>query len=247
MSSSSSHDQQNNPWFGISMVLIGIIAGYVIAVSTTSSGPARTPMPEPPSAPVQQPPEVFPEVTNVVPVDLSKDHIRGNKKAKIALIEYSDLECPYCKVVHSTYKQIVDQYGDDVMWVYRHFPLEFHANAMKESEASECVAELGGDDAFWQFIDLLYERTTSGGTGFPLSELAPLAAEIGVDQGRFQACLDSGKYTALVEEQLATGQASGVQGTPGNILYNIKEKKGIVVSGARPFAQFEAQILKMLQ
>jgi protein-disulfide isomerase len=186
-----SHEQQNTVWFGISMVLIGVIAGYVLAL-LTAANPVSAPTPREQPVPTVQAPEQLQDAANVVPVDLSKDHIRGNKNARIALIEYSDMECPYCKAVHPTYKQIIDQYGDKVMWVYRHFPLDFHANAMKQAEASECVAEIGGEDAFWKYVDAIYDRTQSGGQGFPLSELGPLAAEIGVNQGRFQACLDSG-------------------------------------------------------
>ena len=72
----------------------------------------------------------------------SKDHIRGNKNAKLSLVEYSDLECPFCKRFHLTMQELMETYGDKIRWVYRHFPLSFHANAQKEAESTECVAEL---------------------------------------------------------------------------------------------------------
>ncbi len=95
---------------------------------------------------------------NVVPVDTSKEHIRGNANAQFALIEYSDLQCPFCKRVHPTFQQIMQNYGDRVMWVYRHFPLPatMHPDAEKLAEGAECAAELGGNDAFWQYVDSVF-------------------------------------------------------------------------------------------
>ena len=95
------------------------------------------------------------EALNVTPIDFDKEHVRGNKDAKIAIIEYSDFECPFCHRVHPTYKQIMETYGDSVVWVYRHFPLSFHPSAMPFAVGSECVAELAGNDAFWSFTDAL--------------------------------------------------------------------------------------------
>ena len=137
-------------------------------------------------------------------------------------------------------------YGDKVMWVYRHYPLPFHANAEKEAEATDCVAELGGNDTAWKFIDGIFEKTTSGGTGFPLDQLAPLAKQIGVDAQKFQTCLNGGKYAKHVQEEIASGSAAGVSGTPGNIDYNLKTKEGREISGAQPFANFQTTIDAML-
>lgn len=90
---------------------------------------------------------------------LSEDeHIRGNKDAPIALVEYSDYECPYCQFFHITGKKLIQDYGDKVFWVYRHLPIEqSHPESPKKAEAAECVAELAGNDAFWSFSDTLYE------------------------------------------------------------------------------------------
>jgi protein-disulfide isomerase len=180
-------------------------------------------------------------------VDKNKDHIRGDKNARIALVEYSDLECPFCKQFHLTAKQILEEYKGKVMWIYRDYPLSFHANAQKESEASECVASLGGEDAYWKYIDAIYERTTSNGTGFALDSLAPLAGEVGVDQSAFQNCLDKGQFTQKVKDELAQGTKEGVTGTPGNILLDTKTGKTQLIPGAIPFDQIKPMIDGMLK
>lgn len=94
------------------------------------------------------------EALNLTPIDFEREHIRGSKEnAEFAIIEYSDFQCPFCHRVHPTYQQIMDTYGDKVVWVYRHFPLSFHPDAMPFAVGSECVANLGGNDAFWAFTD----------------------------------------------------------------------------------------------
>jgi protein-disulfide isomerase len=173
------------------------------------------------------------------------DHIRGNKDAKVTLIEYSDFECPFCKNFQSTISDLTKTYGDKIRLVYRHYPLPFHANAQKEAEASECVAQLGGNDSFWKFSDAIYQRTTSNGTGFALDALGPLAAEVGVNQQQFQSCLDSGKYEKLVKDSITEGQTAGVQGTPSTFIVDSKGKNELVV-GAQPIDAFKTVIDKAL-
>lgn len=182
-----------------------------------------------------------------VPKVNDADHVRGSKKARIALIEYSDIECPFCKRFHPTAKQILDTYKDDVMWVYRHYPLSFHANAQKEAEAVECANELGGSDIFWKYLDALYERTTSNGTGFALDALTPLAKELGLNDVAFKECLDSGKFAQHIQDDMNGGSSAGVTGTPGNILLDTKTGKTLLIPGAVPFEQIKPDIDAMLK
>lgn len=150
-----------------------------------------------------------------IPPVTRADHIRGNPNAKVVLVEYSDYECPYCKSFHPTMQQLMQTNGNDIAWVYRQFPIQqIHPNAPKESEAGECVAELGGDAAFWRFTDLIFERTASGGTGFALDQLPALAKEVGVDGARFKDCLDSGRMAQKVQSQMSEGTTGGIEGTP---------------------------------
>lgn len=169
-----------------------------------------------------------------------KDHIKGNRDAKVKIIEYSDFECPFCKSFHPTMQQILKDYGDNVAWVLRHYPLSFHANAQKEAEAAECVGELGGDENFWAFTDKIFERTTSNGTGFALTKLGPLALEVGVDQVQFQQCLDSGKYAQFVKDSISEGQSAGVSGTPTSFV--VFDGTNKLIAGALPIEQVKQAI-----
>ena len=89
-----------------------------------------------------------------VPKLKDQDHLKGNKNAEVLLIEYSDFQCPYCQRFHPTTTQILEEYKDQVALVYRHFPLDqIHPYARPAANASECVKDLGGEDAFWKFAD----------------------------------------------------------------------------------------------
>jgi protein-disulfide isomerase len=178
-----------------------------------------------------------------VPPPSGDDHVYGNPDAPVTLIEYSDFECPYCKRFHGTAKQLVDSSNGQVNWVYRHFPLASHnPGAQQQAEAAECAAELGGNDAFWNFTNAIYARTKSGGKGFPIENLTPLAVEIGLDRGKFQQCLESGRFTRKVQQQMAEGEHAGVSGTPGNILYHKPTGRVIALHGAQPIERFKQAV-----
>ncbi len=155
-----------------------------------------------------------------VPAVTSADHILGNPNALIKLVEYSDLECPACKVFHPSVKQVIDQYGKNgqVAWIYRHFPLvQLHPKAQREAEAAECAAELGGNTKFWAFIDRLFEITPANDRLDP-AELPKIAAYIGLDEKLFTACLESGKYKKAVEDSINAALELGANGTPSTYL-----------------------------
>ena len=185
---------------------------------------------------------------NVRRVSADRDHIYGNPDAIVSLIEYSDFECPFCKRFHATPKKLVEAYDGKVNWVYRHFPLAFHnPGAQKQAEASECAAELGGNDAFWRYTDLIYKRTRSNGKGFPIKNLVPLAQEIGLDAAGFRQCLDEGRFADRVKEDYDEGTRVGVSGTPGNILLHNETGKVIPKSGAAPFDTLKDLIDELLE
>ncbi len=204
----------------------------------------QAPRPTPPAAQPNQPAAETP--TGVAPPITKADHIRGDIRAPLIWIEYSDFECPFCKRFHPTMLRMLEEYAGKIKFVYRHFPLSFHQNAQKEAEASECANELGGTKAFWKYTDLIFERTTANGTGFALDALVPLAKEIGLNETKFKNCLDSGKYAAHVQQDEAGGQGAGVNGTPGSFLIG-KDGKAQLLSGALPYEQVKAAIEAQLR
>ncbi len=188
------------------------------------------------------------QLKNLRPVSKNNDHIYGNPKAPATLIEYSDFECPYCKRFHFSVKEFIDKSEGKVNWVYRHYPLPFHnPGAQKEAEASECAAAQGGNEAFWKYTDLIFLRTKAGGKGFPIENLVPMADEIDLDKDAFEKCLNDGEMTARVEADLENGSASGITGTPGNVLINNDSGESIFLNGALSTQQLSASLKEILK
>lgn len=176
----------------------------------------------------------------------SDDHIRGDENAAITFVEYSDLECPFCKRFHPTMIQLLDEYEGKVRWVYRHFPLDqLHSKARKEAEATECANELDGNDGFWAYIDRLFEITPSNNR-LELDQLPQIAQDVGLDQAEFKACLDSGKYAQHIQEDYSDAVSAGGRGTPYNIIIDADGNK-FPVSGAVPYEQLKQVMDSLLQ
>lgn len=168
----------------------------------------------------------------------STDHVLGNRDASVVVYEFSDYECPYCQQHHATLQKLLEKYPQKIAWVYKHFPLSMHIHGKEKAEAAECVAEIGGNTAFWTFSDLLF----ASGTDTPLSELNSLAKKAGVDGSKFDSCVASGRHASTVTAQQKLGESLGIQGTPGNIIINSRTGEQKFVSGALPLDQFSALI-----
>ena len=174
-------------------------------------------------------------VTNMQPIT-GDDYVRGNPKARVKIVEYSDLECPFCKTFHYTLKQVISNYGNDVAWVFRHAPLDqLHSKARKEAEALECAGDLGGNDKFWEYMDRLMELTPSN-NGLDLAQLPQIAEYVGLNKSKFDSCLASGKFSKKVQSQLDNAVKSGFQGTPFSILV-VDDVPIAPISGALPFTE----------
>lgn len=182
---------------------------------------------------------------NIIPVDKDNDWIKGDKNADISIVEFSDLECPFCKRFHATMNQIIVEYDGQVNWIYRHFPLtSLHSKAQREAEATECAGEQKGNDGFWAYVDRLFEITPAN-NGLEDSQLTDIAKYVGLNIDKFQECLDSGKYTKKVQDQSQQAQAAGGRGTPYSVILVGDQK--IPISGALPFESVKSTLDSLLK
>src|SRR5919201_2575546 len=141
-------------------------------------------------------------------VDPGRDHIRGPEAAPVTLVEYGDYECPYCGQAEVVVRELLDSFGDDVRYVWRHLPLsDVHPNAQIAAEATEAAAAQG---AFWDMHDTLLDHQHE----LTPPDLRRHAEELGLDVERFWDELRRREHAERVAEDVGTADASGVAGTP---------------------------------
>ena len=157
-----------------------------------------------------------------IPVDGAP--VKGQADARITLVEFSDFECPYCSAAEKQVDIVMAAYPKDLKLVYKQFPLSMHPHAELAAEASLAAREQG---KFWEMYEVLFKnfRTLSR------NSIMAMAKDIGLDMDKFKADLDSGKYKAVVEKDLADGEAAGVYGTPAFYI-NGKQYNGEVTLAA---------------
>lgn len=165
----------------------------------------------------------------VVQVGLGSLPPKGNPKAPVTIIEFSDYECPFCKRVEPSVAEVLKVYGPDkVRLVYRNFPLPFHSNARPAAEAAGCAAEQG---KFWE-----YHEKLMAATDLSAESLKTMAGAVGVDQKKFDECVANQKYKDAVDKDIADGEEAGVNGTPAFFI------NGRMLDGAQPFEKFKTLI-----
>jgi protein-disulfide isomerase len=157
------------------------------------------------------------------------DPVRGPDNAPVTIIEFSEYQCPFCGRVTPTLHQLQQKYGDKIRIVFKDFPLPNHLQAPKAAEAAHCAGDQG---KYWELHDRLFANQQQ----IQVADLKKHAAAVGLDQAKFDQCLDSGTYTTIVQEDVDLGGQMGVQSTP--TLYI----NGRVVTGAQPIGVFEAII-----
>lgn len=195
-------EKRSNPFIPIAILVAGVLVAGGLFLSSIRD--ANTQYKDTDTTPQFD----FSEQT---PVSTS-DHILGSPNARITFIEYGDLDCPACKSIHPHLTRLIERYGKTgtVAWVFRHFPIEqLHAGTTYKAAASECVAALGGEQAFWQFIKTVFETT-----GEQTTDLIDLAEASGVSRDEFQACAVSGRYIPFVEASYEEARAIGARATP---------------------------------
>lgn len=158
---------------------------------------------------------------------LAPPNIVGTADAAVQIIEYGDFGCHSCRAWHNSgvKEQLLANYGDQISLEFRHFPV-ITAQSAKAAEAGQCAAEQG---KFWEYHDYIYEQTPEG--ALSITDLKSYAAAIGLDQGQFDSCLDSGRFEDAVVADMREAQKAGARGTPT-----------FVINGNQVFPSYNAMV-----
>ena len=226
-----------------------IIAGGLIAFSVF----ATRQEPQPAGADVnvaanQDLPEEEPPVSEeTFTTSIDNDPYLGNREtAKVAIVEFSDYECPFCQRYTATSagalkKKYVDS-GEAIM-VFRDLPLAFHdPAATKLANAAECVREQTNDETYFEYHDYIFENTAGNGAGIPDEEFIAKGVELGAEQSSLQSCVDEEKYADEIKADIDAAAEISLFGTPGFLIGTLNEDgsvEGNTISGAQPTDIFE--------
>jgi protein-disulfide isomerase len=213
--------QNNNQYVAIAIVIVGLlIAGAIYYRPSTAPSDGNQATDK--AAALQQAKDKLAKMDPVRPTE----HLLGSTQAPLVLIEYSDLECPFCKAFHRTTQSLSEKYvsTDQLAIAFRHFPLNIHPKAVTEAAAAVCVSSLAGNDKFWQYLDKIFETTPSN-NGLDLALLPKLAVDLGIDETKFKACLEDKATKSLIETETQKGLDIGVDGTPFVVIVNDKGEK----------------------
>jgi protein-disulfide isomerase len=217
---------------GGSQIIVAIIVGALIIGGAIiySKNDSTNNVPNPQGQNLQ---EEVREFDGPMPVT-DQDHMRGGSvDSRVKVIEFSDIECPFCKRFHQTTKELSSEYDNQVAFVFRHFPLiQLHQNAVIEAHATECANEIGGKEKFWEYLDLIYSTTTSN-DGLDLNLLPEFADRLGLDRVSFESCMASGRYNEKINSHIEDAINSGARGTPYTVILGPNGEK-VIVSGAQP-------------
>ena len=154
---------------------------------------------------------------------------RGDAKAPVTIVEFSDYQCPFCGRAEESVKKVLENYKGKVRVVFRDFPLPFHDKAPKASEAAHCAGDQG---KYWE----MHEKLFANQQALDVAQLKDHAKGIGLDTGKFDKCLDSGEKAKIVESSKKAGEEAGVSGTPAFFI------NGRPLSGAQPYEKFKEVI-----
>ncbi len=186
-----------------------------------------------PTAPDAKKNEPKKEDTTVWKVPVSKDDpIKGKKDALVTIIEFSDYQCPFCKKVNPTMKQIMDTYKDDVRIVWKDNALPFHPRAKPAAHVAIAAYKAKGDKAFWEAHDKLFASQPK----LEDADLERISGELGLNWAQVKAAIDGGKYNAMIDADMDLASDVNARGTPHFFV------NGRRISGAQPFENFKKLI-----
>jgi len=238
---------KTNYMIPLSIVIAGIVIAGALFFGGQRSGNVATNTGNNQPTQAQQAP---PTNTDAIRPITSQDHILGDPNALVKIVEYSDYECPFCKRIHPTLQQVMDEYGKDgqVAWVYRHFPLDsLHPiNARKVAVASECVNEVAGNTAFWEFSDSFFEQTPSNDRTDIATVIPSIISSLGINQSQFDACASSGRYDQHIQDDIDDAITTGGRGTPWSVVV-APNGNTFPLSGAQPYGAIKQLVDLALQ
>lgn len=171
-------------------------------------------------------------------------HELGSSEAPVTLIEFTDLQCPFCRQFQTNvFAEIKRNYIDTgkVRFIALDLPLPMHPLAPQAAEAEHCAAAQG---KFWEFREAVLDDKLPPTTDVLMRH----AEELGLDSHKFQTCLNNDQYQKQIEVDQRDAGALGIHGTPAFVIGRVKEEwlDGLAVTGARPFAFFQQWIEQAL-
>lgn len=172
-----------------------------------------------------------------------EEHVIGNPEAPVQIVVYSDMDSAYSKEYQRTLAQLMTEYGSTgkVVWVYRHFPLVAqNPNSGLHAEASECAASLGGENAFWGFIDLI-QTSAPDEEEFDPDNYPAIISQLNIEQAAFDECVRSGRFGKKVEADFRNGLDAGATAAPYTLL-KIGDKPATPIMGTVPYETLKRMI-----
>ena len=195
---------------------------------------------------IQQAPRAAADALPAAPMDIAMEPFKGAANARVAIIEFSEFQCPFCaRYGKDAYPQILKEYVDTgkIKYVWRDYPLGFHQNAQKAAEAAHCAGEQG---KFWEMHDRLFENPKN----IAPVDLPKHAEALQLNSSAFQRCLDSGRFAGDIKKDMVVATTAGVTGTPTFLIGTVQPDGTVKVTkklvGAKPFAEFKAAIDSLL-
>lgn len=160
-------------------------------------------------------------------------NVRGS--GDVTIVEYSDIDCPFCQRFHGTMQQVMDEYDGKVQWAYMHFPLtSLHPNANQKALATECAAE---QDNFWEYVDALFANESTS-----TDEITDEADALGLDRTQFDDCLATAKYQDQIDAASSVAQDLGGRGTPFSVIVDADGNILETIPGALPYESVQQLI-----
>jgi protein-disulfide isomerase len=228
------------------LVVLAFAVGALSGVSWERYSAAKKAAANSPQQPAAQVPSVAqptaaPQYVRYdIPTEGYPSH--GPEDAPITIVEFSDYQCPFCSRFHDeTYDALLAAYPDQIRFVDRNLPLDFHQNAQMAAEAALCA---GDQNAYWEMHEVLFANqavlNNQEGTTLDQAGYNAYAEQLNLDVTSFEECMTSHKFAQFIADDMAFSQGIGVQSTPTFFI------NGLAIVGAQPLSSFQQLIDKEL-